>query len=421
MRSLASAEPPPVEGLPMATLELLLAERFGIALSRCQRFAVAALARSLGQKAHDAATLQELLSACCMSETMFLRNRAHFAELVHQIPTLPSSREGAPLAVWSAGCSTGEEAYSLAAVLMRSATAAKVLGTDVNSASIEWARRGHYRLWSLRGIGRSDPEVAWWLSGDGPELAIGAAVRERVGFAVHNLKSDPYPKDLDVIFCRNVLLYFHGTAAEAVLEQFGRSLRPGGLLFLGDVDLTPEDGDLWQEENRGPVRYFRRQESRPRPTQQRIPRISHPSFAGLPRRIPAPQSEEPFAQGLELARGFASQRDFRNAIATLEPLCEAYPLAAAPHVLLSMVASESGGIDLALQAARRACFLLPDSPMTHYLMAHSLRAAGDPHQAAHHVNVAVSRLGCCSADEEFLPYGEGLSARQLRRILDGYV
>lgn len=433
MHSLASAEPTAAAAVgarPLVALAEVLTGRFGLDLSRCQYGDPDELLASLTGEQEDPAAVQRALTACRMGETMFMRHPEQFSALRGLSATLPSYQQGAPLSIWSAGCSTGEEAYSLASVLdTLSPVGGQVLGTDINAASIGCAGRGQYLLWSLRGLNIEDPELASWLEGAGRQLTVRRSLRERVRFAIHNLVSDPYPAGLDVIFCRNVLLYFDHTAAEAVLQRFAHSLRIGGLLFLGSVDPAPTDSMLWSEEVHAGVRFFRRREpglsQAPGPTWSVSGRAMALPPAASPQRpapLPGqPPPHEPQAAVLERARGLAAQRAYRDAIATLEQLCQASALAIEPHVLLAMVAEEGGYPELALTAARRACFLAPESPLTHYLMALNLKAAGDTLQSARHFKLAATQLGALPTDLGAVPFGEGLTARQLRRMIDGHI
>jgi chemotaxis protein methyltransferase CheR len=143
-----------------------------------------------------------------------------------------------PVWLWSAGCSTGEEAYTLAIVARRAlgATAFCVLGTDINPNAIAAARVGVYTPWSLRGIGANRVEELV-VSGT-QTLRVRGDVRKLVRFAVHNLLDEQtYPPagmaSFECIVCRNVLIYMTPAARAAVIERLAASLAPGGVLVLG--------------------------------------------------------------------------------------------------------------------------------------------------------------------------------------------
>lgn len=197
----------------------------------------------------DAALVQELIERCTIGETYFFRHPEDFAALRNF--ALPAVRalhpERVVLRGWSAGCATGEEAYSLAATLLESSAGRRVtvLATDVNQLSLEKARAGSYGAWSDRG--QANP----WrglVTSDGAQTLVSPALRTCVKFAPMNLADLRFPspfngtEELDIIFCRNVLVYFAPDAAAAVLTCMAECLVPGGFMFVSalDVDLAPK-------------------------------------------------------------------------------------------------------------------------------------------------------------------------------------
>lgn len=448
MPSPVRADPPPgaagpgpagTSPAPAPALELLardIAQRFGLDLSRYPRGTAESLAESLAAAGTDvtaglssAPPLRRVLSTCCIGETTFLRHPEQFAALRALLPTLPAERGGQPIRAWSAGCSTGEEAYSIAATLLPGASAPpQVLGTDLSPVAIATARRGRYRAWSLRGVDLTNPAVAAWLSQDrAGDVTVSPAVRARVDFAVHNLVDGLYPRELDVVLCRNVLLYFKPQAAKAVLARLADSVRVGGLLFLGGTDPVPATGPYaaWRAETCGDATFYRRValpgEADPAPPPPRPP--SRPPYTQRPPEATG-ELVVPLTFDAELvqARALASQRSFSAALVLLDRLCRESALAVEPHVLTALVAEEAGQAELALAAARRACFLAPHAPAPRCLLAQCLLRVGAHAQAAQQFALAAAQLpeGAASGDLE-LQYGEGLTASQLRRMIDVHV
>jgi chemotaxis protein methyltransferase CheR len=144
-----------------------------------------------------------------------------------------------PLAIWSAGCATGEEPYTLAILLAecgRGGAGDTILATDVSERALEQARTGVYGRWSFR---RTDPAVrAVWFSGPPEAARLAPALKEGVEFRRHDLCSEPLPAaGLDLVLCRNVLIYFDWATAAAVIDKLLGALRPGGHLVLGPVEL----------------------------------------------------------------------------------------------------------------------------------------------------------------------------------------
>lgn len=188
--------------------------------------------------------LQHLVNRVATNTTAFFREPVHFAFLSELL--LPAWRRStaqsmAPrLRLWSAGCSTGQEAYSLAAVL-HSAFAdnpqldAKILATDVSSRALETAKAACYR----EPLGVIPPRWRGSFlnvrSGEQRYLTVSPAARARVSFRLLNLLTDrlPFRGRFDVIFCRNVLIYFDEPTQQGVIERLAAQLTPGGCLFLG--------------------------------------------------------------------------------------------------------------------------------------------------------------------------------------------
>ncbi|GAA1652359.1 CheR family methyltransferase [Georgenia ruanii] len=180
-----------------------------------------------------------LVDALVTTETSWFRDRPTFDALTrHLLPALP---DRGPLRVWSAGCSTGQEPYSVVMALLGAGVDDfSVLGTDVSAAVLERARAGRY---SALEMGRGLPlsARARYFAPRGCEWQATTRVRERVTLRRHNLlEPSPTPTvaTFDVVFLRHVLMYFDLPARAVVLRRLRRSLAPGGFLVLGSTE-TP--------------------------------------------------------------------------------------------------------------------------------------------------------------------------------------
>ena len=204
--------------------------------------------RLLDVLATDAQAFEALIAHVTVGETYFFREPAQFDMLRQKI--LPELRHDRPtdtkLRFWSAGCASGEEAYSLAILIEEEGLAdhACVIGTDISRGALTRAGRADYGVWSLRGdagawIGRC-------LHRQSDRFVLQDRFRERVAFRYLNLASDAYPSpatgtaDCDVILCRNVLIYFDPDTIVQVARRLFDSLRVGGWLVTG-----PSDPPLW--------------------------------------------------------------------------------------------------------------------------------------------------------------------------------
>jgi chemotaxis protein methyltransferase CheR len=177
-----------------------------------------------------------------VSETYFLRNAPHFAVLADLLRER-SAAGRRHLRVLSAGCSSGEEPYSIAMTARETladfdAWAIAIDALDIDADALGRAATGEYSEWSLRAT--PDEARERWFTRAGKRYALAPALRSMVRFASANLV-DPSPQLLrpeayDVVFCRNVLMYYPSDTMAAVIERLARALTPGGLLFLGHAE-----------------------------------------------------------------------------------------------------------------------------------------------------------------------------------------
>jgi chemotaxis protein methyltransferase CheR len=188
------------------------------------------------------AELRAIGDQLTVGETYFFRNPNHFRAVREQVLARAPGRER-PLRILSAGCASGEEAYTLA-ILVREVLGAaeaarvRILGIDINPTMLDRARRGRYTPWSLRAT-PLEAQERWFRAANG-HFELDEAVRSAVTFEERNLmQEDPAfwgPGAFDLIFCRNVLIYFSPEAVRAAVARFAGALAPGGHLFLGDAE-----------------------------------------------------------------------------------------------------------------------------------------------------------------------------------------
>ncbi len=196
-----------------------------------------------------------------VGETKFFRDPEHFEFIRRLVLPDVARRRGSDhvVRVWSAGCATGEEAYTLAIVLQEVGLADRsfILATDISRRSLEAARRARYRSWTLRGV---DPELKKRYLPQVPQFEVGrrdaefvlsSRLRDRVDFEYLNLTIDPYPSlengtwGMDLIMCRGVLMSLDEHTLRHVVESLGRCLADGGWLMLGPSDPPiPHGGPL---------------------------------------------------------------------------------------------------------------------------------------------------------------------------------
>jgi len=194
---------------------------------------------------------QQVVEALLNNETYFFRDRAMFDQLgATVLPTLARQRERTRrLSIWSVGCSTGQEAYSLAMLFTEQPArwrewTIEIVGTDVARSVIDIAREGHFSQFQIqRGLGVAqmvnffDETRTGWRANE--------ALRRTIRFEAHNvLDQPPEPGRFDLVLCRNVLLYFDRATRERAFVRLASALAPDGLVMLGAGETTVGQTDV---------------------------------------------------------------------------------------------------------------------------------------------------------------------------------
>ncbi len=191
----------------------------------------------LNEDPNEYAALFEALS---INVTEFFRDRDVFQAFErYVIPQLASRVDGVrELQVWSAGCATGEEAYSIAMMLSEARKnygnlRFRIIATDVNPRAIEAAKEGKYPTSIRRNIPPQLLAKYFEPLPDGKHYQVREELRKMITFNVGNLASVQAPQNLDVVFCRNVMMYFDRELQDKLLTKFHKALKPYGYLILG--------------------------------------------------------------------------------------------------------------------------------------------------------------------------------------------
>ncbi|UXH37783.1 CheR family methyltransferase [Pseudomonas promysalinigenes] len=204
--------------------------------------------RYLEQNSSEA---EALLGDMLIGVTNFFRDREAFESLErHVLPQLVSERgDNREIRVWSAGCSTGEEAYSLAMLVCEQLTLEKrdskvqVFATDLDARAISTARAASYPEAIVTDV--PPTRLRQFFVKEDQHYRVRKEVREKVLFARHNLLSDPPFSQIDLIVCRNLLIYLDREIQHDILQMFHYALRSGGYLFLGTSESADVVGDLF--------------------------------------------------------------------------------------------------------------------------------------------------------------------------------
>ena len=339
--------------------------------------------------------LFELVESLTVGETYFLRDPAQIAALRDTILPETITRRGGErrLTAWSAGCSTGEEVYTLAILLKERKLPidwdVTLLGTDINRESLRIAREAAYPAWSFRATPAAIRDRYFESTAGGWRLTDG--VRHMARFAWANLGTDPlFPPltDIDLIMCRNVTIYFDEVATQRLYRALVGGLARGGWLMLGPSDPLPVDREgLERVEVAGTVLWRRTFEKslarRPRvtPIGPRLTRTARP------KRMPAVRQE-----GLE----------------------------GEEELEAGLLALESGEAGAALDLLRRATFREPGNAVAQFALGRAYVATGDALRGRTAL-LQTRRLLAPLAGDDLVPGSDSLSVETVRQTVQTYL
>jgi chemotaxis protein methyltransferase CheR len=394
--------------------------------------------------ANDERALHDLIAELTVGETYFFREPAQFQLIRHLV--LPDIRarwgSGHVLRAWSAGCSTGEEAYSLAITFFEEGFAGRayLLATDISEPASARARRGVYSDWSLRGAGAA--AALPYLRKQSGHWIINEEIRQIVTFEYHNLAQDGYPAlaagiwGMDLILCRNVLIYFNPELVQVVARRLFAALADGGWLITASTDPPLAGSVPFEKVVTGEGVLYRRGCGQstdstaaghdlarlPLSPRERVPegrvRASAPPSANASAEGPVRASAPPSAEASEDAATAARHvRELANQdVAEAERVCaEAtarYPLSTELHYLRSVLLLHLGQERESARAARRALFLDRSLAMAQFTLGLTLRRLGDPEGARRGYRNARD-LCARRPPDEVVPLSDGITSDRL--------
>jgi two-component system CheB/CheR fusion protein len=255
----------------------------------------------------DAREAEALVSEMLISVTQFFRDVEAFEALAKEVaPTLLERTGQQPVRVWVPGCATGEEAYSIAIILREEARRRggsipplQVFATDIDEDALSAARTGVYPASIAPSVPPGLLEAYFAPTRDGYEVV--KEVRDGVIFSMHDVLSDPPFSRLDLVSCRNLLIYFHPAVQQRLVPLFHYALRPKGYLFLGSAEMVDERTDLLEPVDRKHRIYLRRELDRPPVLPLPIATAVPARRAAQPRLRPTPAPAPPLLQTALLA------------------------------------------------------------------------------------------------------------------------
>jgi chemotaxis protein methyltransferase CheR len=405
--------------------------------------------------------LEILTGQLTINETYFWREPDVFNALTEKIlPEIITRKAGDEkrLRIWSAGCSTGEEPYSLAIALCRAIPAIKdwnitILATDINPRILKKAAAGVYGEWSFRNAPAWLKERYFCRRPDGKH-EINSDIKKMVVFAYLNLAEDIYPTPvnntnaMDIIFCRNVLMYFVPSRGKHAAHKLYKSLVDGGYFMTGACELSQVQFPQFSAVNFPGAIIYRKDntEIQPKSEASVLPelKIVQPEiFASRP--LPeAEKSELPqdtdkealdlYAQGeyaqavktlnetpnisVTLAiRALANEGKLSQALAECEKAIIKEKLNPILHYLRAAILQEQNREDEAIASLKRALYLDQDLVLAHFTLGNLMLRRGNIQNTKKCFRNALSLLDLLKQDE-ILPESDGLTAGRFREIIN---
>ena len=374
--------------------------------------------------------IDSLAAHLTIGETYFFRYPAVFEALASDVfPALAHERRGRAkrLRIWSAGCCTGEEPYSIAIALRRAIPdiddwQLTLLATDINPRFLHKAVAGVYGQWSFRGV-PEETRAAWFRKTPGGEFELLPSVRKMVTFDCLNLVEDVYPSlatntnAMDLIFCRNVLMYFSPDQLRTVVANLRRSIVEGGRLLVSPTEASRElFGGFGSEKFSGVTMYRKEAPEAPRtvipPPIAVPPRPPDPPRPHAGRKTAAAQPRDHAAD----AHRLANEGQLTEALEACDRALAADKLVPAHHYLRGVILQEQAALDEAAAALRRALFLDRDFVIAHFALGHLMLRQGREREAARCFANARASLGKYAPDAP-LPESDGITAGRLQAIL----
>lgn len=399
-----------------------------------------------------------------VGETYFLRDRQLFTMLEEQLlPQLIRDRRaaGRRLRIWSAGCCTGEEPYSLAILLKRllpdwMTWTITILATDLNPGFLRKARAGVYREWSFREA-PAWLKPRWFHRRANDRYEIVDDIKQAVSFSSLNLAEDTYPSlttntsAMDLILCRNVLMYFSHDQALAAGRNLYRSLVDGGWLVVAPSETSQQLFSQFQAVGGSAGTRYRKANaqlsadndpSRAASGFQPLSASNRPAAAApvvespetplaraaalyrlgryedasaTLRALCAANGGPPAALAL-LARSYANQGDLAPAREWTGKAITADKLNAGLHYLLATIDREGGDLEAAVRSLGRALYLDQDFALAHFALGNVTLQQGKPLRARKHFDNTVALLSRCLPGD-VVPESDGLTASGLMGMI----
>jgi chemotaxis protein methyltransferase CheR len=424
-----------------------LTDRIGRRLSEVGLRDCAAYLRLLKDDRDGEAELDALVAELTVGETYFFRHRELFDALRDLVlPGLIERNQGARrLRIWSAGCATGPEPYSIAILLRRelghrvAGWEVSILGTDINREFLARAREGRFEEWAFRST--PDDLKQACFSPSGKSYVIAPEYREGVSFQYHNLVKHPFPSlvnnlsGFDLILCRNVTIYFSPDVARRMIAQFHQCLVEGGWLLVGHAEPNVELFRAFRTVSAPGATLYQRLSGQAIPADVPGAPALDALAAWTPPSLPAPdlllKKNTPFSQtpvqkgdegsveaaapDLTAARLLLDRGAWEEAARCCERLLERDRLSPGVHFYRALALEQAGAYAEAEESLRRAIYLDRGFVLAHYHLGLFLQGRGDLSGAARAFENALRVLSRMEDGRTFED-GDGVRVADLKQL-----
>jgi chemotaxis protein methyltransferase CheR len=375
-----------------------------------------------------------------IGETYFFRQREHFDALRDTVfpELLGRNRASRHIRIWSAGCATGAEPYSLGILLnleLGNRVAGweiSILATDINTEFLAQARKARYRSWSFRETPDSVKLACFEQHGD--TWVLKPEFRRLVSFRQHNLADCESFRNLggpfDLILCRNVMMYFGPELIRKAVAAFYDVLTPGGWLVVGPAVLNIETFAKFSSVNVDGVTFYRKpleseaKSSQGAPPRQKVtgypvsleaPIVSHPPLWRGTTSLRRPTSVTPAVSGVPQVRLLADRGEWSVAESLGRQLVETEPLNAPAHFTLGLILEHTSSCEEAERSLRRAIYIDRSFVLAHYHLGICLERIGRTEDARKSFR-NVRGLLSTRLEEEVIEYGDGITVSELKDL-----
>jgi chemotaxis protein methyltransferase CheR len=411
-----------------------------------------ALLRASGPRGGEFNTLMDMLT---IQESCFFRHRAQFDALRRFCLPAMMQQKGYNhrINIWSAGCANGEEAYSIAMLVRdlipdKPETRVFIKGTDISERALESAREGIYSRRAVRAL--SPGVLVRYFKREGERFLLVPEIRDMVAFEWLNLSEGPFSHESmpvwDIIFCRNVVIYFTKEHSRQLMKHFFAGMAEGGFLFAGSsetirylnedfVPIQVEDAFIYQKplwgEKPARRRAMRPQKDAPaRPpvlplkkeTPSRVgPKSKRP---GMPLPVPSRQDQkfsgdeaqrparDPLDARLSLAGQLADKGETLEAVALIDEVIRQDPLRVKAYFMLALICRNAGDTDQAAQYLKKVIYLEPENPLAHLHLGDVFKASYRKAHAVREYTNVISLLQNRD-DLEGEVYGDGFTGEAI--------